>query len=135
MSNLTNKLISLGYSENSPVFLATMDALISLTAHELTSAEKNIVLDLVSSFGFNEVDSSPLFYDDAWIDFDYGNVRIGDYIRVKDGAYDSLTGEAHNGRVGVLLNLSGRRASVRYLGIRSKSRMSHPIGNLQSLRK
>lgn len=134
MKNTTETLKGLGYVEGSPVFSAVMDALVSVSAHDLTPSEKDTVLDLISSTGQKEIHSLPNERDYTWVEFDYGNVKPGNYVRVLDDAYDSITGVQHNGRMGVLLNLSGRRATVRYIGINSSASLRHPIDKLQSLR-
>lgn len=134
MRSVAEKLEALGYSPNSPVFSAVLDVVASISIHNLTEEQEREVLNLVSPQGMVEILDTPLYEEDAWVDFDYGNVKIGDYVRVKPKSYDSDSGLKHNSRVGVLLNLKARRCTVRYIGINSKSTMQHPIGNLQSLK-
>ena len=134
MIDLSEKLESLGLLQSSAVTSAVSDVLATLSMHNLTENQEREVLDLISSKGLSEIIETPLFSDDAWVDFDYGNVKIGDYVRVKPNVYDSDTGSKHNSRVGVLVTIRARRCTVRYLGINHVYPMQHPIRNLQSLK-
>lgn len=130
----SEKLESIGYKAGSNVHRAVSDALVAIEQHKLSQDEYAAILDLLSEFGRDSLGHYPSFGDDLWQDFDYGNVIVGDYVRVRHDAYDSETGKHHNGLVGELLNVSGRRCSVRYIGLRGASKMYHPIGNLESLK-
>lgn len=134
MKSVAEKLESLGHSKGSPVFSAVMDAVASISVHQLSELQESEVLSLISPQGMFELVDTPLFSDDAWMEFDYGNAKPGDYVRVEPDAYDSVTGVNHNSRVGVLLYVKARRCTVRYIGINSTSTMHHPIGKLQSLK-
>ena len=134
MIELSEKLKSLGFSPGSNIYSAIMDVSATISMHKLSKEDTNTVLNLVGGSNLHEIDNYPMYSNDSWVDFDYGNVRVGDYIRVKPDSYDSDTGAKHNGRVGLLVNISARRCTVRYLGIHHISTMQHPIGNLQSLK-
>lgn len=131
MKEAAEKLKALGYTRDSPIFSAVLDIIATISLHDLSSKDEKDVLNLITS---QEFEDFPLLDDTSWVEFDYGNVKPGDYVRIKKDSYDSETGREHNGRVGRLVNLSGRRATVRYLGIKGISPMRHPIGNLQSLK-
>lgn len=134
MNEIAEKLLALGYSKNSPEFLAIMDALVAISLYNLNDTQLKTVLDLLSSSGYMEVINTPLYSDEAWEDFNYGNIVVGDYVRVKPGSYDSELGSNHNGLVGTLINIKARRCTVRYIGRKGVSTMQHPIQNLQSLK-
>lgn len=126
---------ALGHKAGSPVHSALSDALVAMDQHNLTPDELEAVLDLISSSGRAEISQLPHTTEGSWVDFDYGNVRSGDYVKVRPDAYDSDTGAVHNGLVGVLLRVSNRRCTVRYLGRQATSPMQHPIDNLLSMNR
>lgn len=130
----SEKLESIGYDPASTVHRAVSDALVAIEQYNLSSSEYTSILDLVSEFGRDTLGQTPTFGDEMWKDFDYGNVVVGDYVRVKKDAYDSITGSPHNGLVGRLLNVSNRRCTVRYIGLRGSSNMFHSIDNLDSMK-
>lgn len=130
----SEKLESVGYKAGSNVHEAVSDALVAIEQHKLSQDEYAAILDLLSKFGRDTLGHYPSYGDDLWQEFNYGNVKVGDYVRVRHDAYDSDTGKPHNGKVGVLLNVSGRRCTVRYIGLRGVSKMFHPIDNLESLK-
>jgi len=80
------------------------------------------------------LDSAPEVFDDSWADFDYGNVRFGDFVRVKTDAYDSASGARHNGLVGILAYMKGGQCSVNYIGLATGNTMKHPKEKLDSLK-
>lgn len=124
------KLKSLGISGKLLDVLLELRAVIDL--HGLSEHESSQLLDIISSTGMEEVNKLSLLSEDSWGDFEYGNTIPGDYVRVRPDSYDSITGHKHNGRVGKITNISGRRVRIRYLGIKQSSSMDHPISNLQS---
>lgn len=69
-----------------------------------------------------------------WVPFDYGNVRVGDYVRVKKDAYTSDTGVKHNGLVGILRHIYAGRCIVEYVGLETGNTMTHPMDSLESYR-
>ena len=133
MEPLRDRVEKLGIRESRPeVYGALIDVLTVLRLRNLDYQECKEILDLISERGRNEIMNFPLLEDEDWQDFDYGNAKVGHYVRVKPYAYDSSTGQKHNGRLGRVLNISGRRVLVQYIGISGYSDMHHPIGMLQS---
>lgn len=134
MESLPERLESLGIKESSPeVFDAVKELVTALRLRNMSEHDLRLTLELVSS-GYNEIINYPMYSDDYWVDFDYGNIKPGDYVKVRDGIYNSPTGLKHNGRVGRITNISGRRVHVRYIGTTRVSDMHHPISNLQTLK-
>lgn len=131
---LEERLRTFGYEGQPEVTSAVLDAVWALKAHDLTPDQLKLAMELLSADGYKELTTAPTYSEDDWMDFDYGNVKPGAYVRVKPHSYDSDLGAKHNGRIGVLLNIAGRRCMLRYLGTRGRTSMRHPIGNLQSLR-
>lgn len=133
MESLRKRVEKLGLRESNPdVYGALIDVLTVLRMRNLSEEESQQVLDLISEKGRDEILDFPVLEDEHWQDFDYGNVKTGHYVRVKPWAYDSLSGMKHNSRVGRVVNISGRRVLVQYLGISGVSDIHHPIGMLQS---
>jgi hypothetical protein len=116
-----------------------VDAMVSLAAvldrHGLTDEQKDLVYTLLSEAGRESLKELPeKVLTGEWQDFDYGNVKIGDYVRVKIDAYDSPTGAPHNGRVGILKHMSHNRCTVQYVGTELGDAMKHPVQMLDSVR-
>lgn len=128
------KMDQAGFSSRSKMYWAVSDMLTALDQWELSEDEKSQAMNLLSGFGRNDLAMYPPYGDNVWDKFDYGNVRPGDYIKVKPDAYDSEHGSKHNGRVGVATHISGRRCRVRYLTETNPSYMHHPIENLLSVK-
>jgi hypothetical protein len=106
-----------------------------LDKHGLDEEQKQTVYTLLSEAGRESVKSVPeKVVTGEWRDFDYGNVKIGDYVRIKPDAYDSDSGTKHNGRVGILKYMAHNRCTVEYVGADVGHSMSHPMINLESLR-
>jgi hypothetical protein len=124
---------SLGYSQD--VTNAVVAAAVALDQYPLSDADKGAVFELLSDAGRKKLGDLPeKLVTGRWReDFDYGNVKIGDYVRVRPGAYDSDTGSKHNGKVGVLASVAARLATVEYIGDGNGRVIKHPISNLQSL--
>lgn len=134
MQELLKKLEDSGYSGHPEVINAVLDAVYALKAHNLSDQDLVLSMELLSGPGYQELQEFRGYSNSDWQDFDYGNVKPGSYVKVKENSYDSDTGRLHNGRVGILMNISGRRCTVRYLGTKGLSSMKHPIANLQSLK-
>lgn len=134
MQELQKKLESSGYASRPEVLSAVLDAVYALKAHNLSDGDLRLSMEILSVSGYQELLEFRGYSEEDWQDFDYGNVKPGSYVRVKPDSYDSETGKSHNGRVGILLNISGRRCTVRYLGTKGATSMKHPISNLQSLK-
>lgn len=124
---------SLGFA---PEVVSALTSLASvLDKHELTDEEKDTVFALLSDAGRESVKEVPeKVLTGEWRDFDYGNVTIGNYVRVKTDAYDSESGAKHNGRVGILKYMAHNRCTVEYVGAELGDAMAHPMNNLESLR-
>jgi hypothetical protein len=75
-----------------------------------------------------------VFGEDAWRDFDYGNVKLGEFVRIKPDAYDSPSGVRHNGLVGILAFMNGGKCTVKYIGLASGNSQPHPMEKLDSLK-
>lgn len=116
-----------------------VDAVVSLATvldrHELSDSQKETVFHLLSEAGQQSLKAVPeKVITGDWVEFDYGNVKIGDYVRVRPDAYDSETGAKHNGRVGTLKHMSHNRCVVEYVGAETGDSLAHPMGNLESIR-
>jgi len=116
-----------------------VDAVVSLATvldrHELTDSQKETVFELLSKAGQESMRKVPeKVITGNWGEFDYGNVKIGDYVRVKPDAYDSASGAKHNGRVGILKHMSHNRCVVEYVGAEGGESLAHPMSNLESVR-
>lgn len=132
-NKLTQLYSSMGFSET------IVDAVVSLATvldrHELSDSQKETVFRLLSEAGQQSLREVPeKVITGQWGEFDYGNVKIGDYVRVKPDAYDSESGAKHNGRVGTLKHMSHNRCVVEYVGAESGDSLAHPMNNLQSVR-
>lgn len=135
LESFLGKVEAIGHKPGSPVHSAVSDALVAMNQHNLSPEDWEAVLDVISSSGRNELDRFPHVGSDMWEEFNYGNVVVGDYVRVRPDAYTSETGSVHNGLVGLVLRVSGRRCSVRYLGRQAGSPMQHPIDSLTSMKR
>lgn len=114
---------------------AIVSVAVSVDKFDLTKEQKSVVLDFISSSGREQLDALPdRLLDGEWENFNYGNVKIGDYVRVRVDAYDSPTGAKHNGLVGILARADARRFVVQYLGEHVGQSMPHPETSLESLR-
>lgn len=137
---LKEVLNAIGLNENHPEGSEAADAVLALLAtldaFEITNETKAQILSLVSSEGRRELSEVPAaVISESWIDFDYGNVVIGDYVRVKPDAYDSDSGRKHNGRVGKLTYVRGYQCSIEYTGLATGNSIKHPTEKLQSLKR
>lgn len=136
---MREKLESLGYTglrqDDESLIQALVAVHLTLETFELSEAARGAVLDLLSTNGRKALDSVPVFGKDAWKSFDYGNVKLGEFVRVKPDAYDSPTGAPHNGLVGILSHMRDRKCTVSYIGLASGSSQHHPMENLDSLKE
>lgn len=135
---LREKLVSLGYNgdhaDDESVIQALVAVHLTLGTFELSESARGAILDLLSTTGREAIDAFPEFPEDAWQNFDYGNVKIMDFVRVKRGAYDSETGVKHNGLVGILTHMRGGICTVEYIGLASRSSQRHSMEKLDSLK-
>jgi len=135
---LREKLEGLGYTGLRETDESLIQALVAvhltLETFKLSEDARGAVLDLLSGNGRDAVKSTPVFAEDAWKSFDYGNVKMGEFVRVKTDAYDSPTGNPHNGLVGVLTYMSGGKCTVTYIGLASGNSQPHPMEKLDSLK-
>jgi hypothetical protein len=138
--NIRQLLESIGYDADNPEGATITNAIIAvsltLSAFDLSPEGIKTVKSLISSAGWADASTLPVtFTEDSWQDFDYGNVGIGDYVRVKKDAYDSVTGSRHNGLVGRLTFVKSGYCSVEYIGLGTGNTMKHAMGKLQSLKR
>lgn len=135
--DLKERLIIAGYAEGSEVFKAITNLAIVLDNEEISDINREIVLELFSKTALDQINSLPKDFlsKNKWMIFDYGNVKKGDYVRVRYDAYDSITGAKHNGRLGILIDMKAWRCKVQYIGMPSVETMVHPMDNLESIRK
>lgn len=135
---LRSRLLSLGYSGNHSDDESVIQALVAvhltLQSFDLSEAAQSAILDLLSTAGRQQIDLLPEVTEESWQSFDYGNVKILDFVRVKPDAYDSESGEKHNGLVGILTYMRSNRCTVEYLGLASRNSQSHPMDKLDSLK-
>ena len=136
--NLRAKLVSLGYSglreDDESLIQALVAVNLTLQSFELSEGAQGAVLDLLSASGREALEDTPVFTEDAWQDFDYGNVKLWEFVRVKPDAYDSETGSRHNGLLGVLAYMSGGNCTVNYIGLATGNSQKHPMAKLDSLK-
>jgi hypothetical protein len=133
--NLKAELATIGYDGDSNLVQAILAVHVTLSSYQLSPEQQSVALDLLSSTGREALKSMPVFDENSWQDFDYGNVKISDFVRVKKDAYDSDTGSKHNGLVGVLKFMKSGHCSVEYIGLASGNTMKHPKERLESLKR
>lgn len=130
---LRKKYRALGYPKK--VVEALVSLAVTLDRHKLSSEAQETVCNLFSEEGRQQLAELPeAVIAGEWEPFNYGNVKLGDYVRIRPGSYDSPTGKRHNGLVGRLKHMSGHRCLVAYVGERFGDTMRHPMENLDSLR-
>lgn len=135
MGDFRNKMTNAGVETDSDVYWALSSAFVALSSWNLSPDEMKYALSFISEYGLTQLDNTPLIPDEAWAEFDYGNARVGEFIKVKEDAYDSPTGFVHNGRLGLLVDVSGRRGLVKYItDPDAGTTHRHPIGKLLSLK-
>lgn len=135
---LKEKMVLIGYDGTRPkdkLMVEAMTAIaITLDNYDLSDEQKGVVLDLLSTHGQDKLNQLPDIQEDSWEEFNYGNVKPGHFVRVKRDAYDSDTGEVHNGLVGILRYMSAGRCLVDYIGLSAGKGMRHPMEKLESLK-
>lgn len=131
------RLVFAGYEKDSEVYTTIMRLAVVLDNEEISDTSREIVLNLFSKSALDQLIEVPtnVLGQTVWKSFDYGNVQKGEYVRVRLDAYDSLTGQKHNGRVGILMDMAAWRCKVKYLGMPGIEIMTHPMDNLESLQK
>lgn len=132
---LRDKLISLGYDgsheDDESVVQALVAVRLTLESLKLSEGAQGAVLDLLRD---TEWEDFPETTEDSWQDFDYGNVQLFDFVRVKPNAYDSDSGVKHNSLIGILTDMRGGQCTVKYLGLASRNSHRHPKEKLDSLK-
>lgn len=133
--NLRAKLVSLGYTgehrDDQSVIQALIAVRLTLETLKLSKDAEGAILDLLRD---TEWQAFPDTTEDSWQDFDYGNVKLFDFVRIKSDAYDSDSGAKHNGLVGILTDMRGGQCTVKYLGLASRNSQRHPMDKLDSLK-
>lgn len=136
---LRSKIQGLGYNgsreDDEKVIQALVGLHLTLESQELSKDAREAVVDLLAASVREELNDLPDLSEDSWKDFDYGNVKVDDFVRVKPDAYDSGTGSRHNGLVGILVAMRGGQCVVRYIGRASGNTMRHPMDKLDSLKR
>jgi len=131
-------LVALGYTgehrDDESVIQGLVAVHLTLETLELSKAAREAILDLLSATGREDLNNLPDLSEESWQDFDYGNVRLFNLVRIKHDAYDSDTGVKHNGLVGVLTDMRGGQCTVKYIGLASRSSQRHPMEKLDSLK-
>lgn len=131
--DLEAKLTMLGHTES--MVQATVSAVATIDKYDLSEDEKYAIYTLLSSSGLEALKSLPeAVAQGQWGEFDYGNVALGDYVRVKKNAYTSESGVNHNGKVGRLARMHAGKCVVHYIGLDTGDNMTHPVSNLESLK-
>jgi hypothetical protein len=136
-ANLRNELLALGYGdseEHQKVVQALLAVHLTLAHAGLTQDAQNTVLDLLTTEGRKALAVTPHYTEQDWRDFDYGNVKLGDFVRVKKDAYDAPSGARHNGLVGILKFMKGGHCTVEYIGLAAGNSQKHPMSKLDSLK-
>lgn len=134
---LKDELQALGYGdseEHQKVVQALLAVHLTLAHAGLTEDAQSTVLDLLSTTGRKALETTKHYAEQDWRDFDYGNVKQGDFVRVKKDAYDSPSGARHNGLVGVLKFMKSGQCSVEYVGLAAGNVHKHPMTKLDSLK-
>lgn len=136
--NIRSRMISLGYGGYRGDDKKVVDALIAvhltLESYKLSATAQELVFSLLSKDGRASLANTPDWDEDSWQDFDYGNVKQGEFVRVRPDAYDSESGARHNGLVGVLQFMKSRVCTVDYIGLATGNSHKHAMEKLQSLK-
>lgn len=135
--DLKERLIVSGYTEDSEIHKTILRLAAVLDNEEISDLNRELVLELFSKTALDQLNELPLSFlsQNKWKVFDYGNVKKGDFVRVRYDAYDAPTGLKHNGRLGVLIDMKAWRCKVKYIGMPTDESMTHPMDNLESIRK
>lgn len=137
---LRGQLSSIGYGEETKETKAIADAVVAvcltLSEIDLELSSMSVVLQLLNPESRTIIESWHRAHSgEMWADFDYGNTKIGDYVRIKKDAYDSVSGSKHNGLVGKLTHMRGGKCSVDYLGLAAGNSSQHPMEKLESIKR
>lgn len=134
---LVKSLVDTGYDENSDLVKTVKNLSYTLDASELPEQERSIVLQLFSSRGLEQLQnfSGQLPESYRWSEFEIGNTRVGDTVRVRLDAYTTAKGSQHNGLVGVIKSVYGGRVEVEYVGRYADIPQTHPREKLEILKK
>lgn len=131
---LEQKLTALGHTEKTVDGI--ISAMVAMDKVGLNDDEKYAAYSLLSSVGMDILNAVPDWVAQGeWVDFQLGNVAVGDYVRVKKNAYTSDSGVNHNGKVGRLARMHGGKCTINYLGLDTGDGMLHPYGYLESLKR
>ena len=137
-NELRSKLEAIGYSGLRETDESLIQALVAvhltIESFDLSKDAQQAVLSFLSTIGQASLEVPAEIKEAGWEDFNYGNVRFGDYVRVKKDAYDSDTGARHNGLVGILTGMRAGVCTVNYIGLATGNTMRHPKEKLDSLK-
>lgn len=138
--NLQKQLESLGYDpvgkESSKIIKAVIAACLSLAEAGLSKESLKTALNLLQPDSRMAMDAWFREHEEVqWGEFDYGNTKIGDFVRVKKDAYDSSSGEPHNGLVGKLTYMRNGKCTVEYIGLGAGNSSFHPMEKLESMKR
>lgn len=135
--DLRKRLHVAGFDETHPIAVSVLNLAVTLDNEQLSHKDRELVFNLFSIYGIEQLKSIPsdILELTVWQDFDYGNTKIGDFVRVKQNAYDAKTAMRHNGKLGILISMHAMRCKVKYIGDRSTSNMVHPMSNLESINR
>ena len=78
LSRFQESLTNSGVEEGSDLFHALSDAFIAMSYWNLDPVSMDRGLNLISEYGLSDLENTPNIPEDAWVEFDYGNVKIGE---------------------------------------------------------
>lgn len=131
---IKEKLKKAGYTEDSIVYRTVLDIEFILGNKAISPEERSEIISIFTSRFRNDLETVSTYSEEDWRDYDYGNVSINEYVRVKKDAYDSSSGKAHNGKVGRLVKSDGKRVTVKYLATGRSKTHTHPENMLECLK-
>lgn len=134
---LSKSLSDSGYDTDSKIVKAIMNLSYTLDASELSETDRSIVLQLFSVRGLGQLQENPGRLPESykWSEFEIGNTRVGDVVRVRLDAYNTSSGSNHNSLVGIIESVYAGRVEVRYLGRYADIPQTHPREKLEILKK
>jgi hypothetical protein len=137
IDTLLKNLEQAGYDPESEITKTILNLAYTLDASELSESDRSIVLQLFSSKGLEQLQnlSGRIPNSYKWSDFEIGNTREGDVVRVRLDAYTTESGAKHNGLVGVIESVYAGRVTVRYYGRYADIPQIHPREKLEILKK
>lgn len=128
------ELEELGYTDaRASVRDAVINVLYSLEAQQVTDEDLPIVADLVAALMRKHEPISEI--RGRWIPFKLGSVKQGDIVRVRWDAYDSDSGQRHNGLVATFTGAYAGRCTIRYVGRNDRVDFTHPPKLLEVLER